>query len=73
MKWFQQYRMEWIAETLRIFGFINRDHLIRKFGLSKSQAAIDFADFRRLYPGVMDYDVSARRYVARKQQKGIQK
>jgi len=73
MNWFQQHRLEWIAETLRIFGFINREHLIRKFGLSKPQAAKDFADFRRLYPDAMEYDISAKKYVAKKQLKGIQK
>jgi hypothetical protein len=31
--WFEQQRMDWIAETLRIFGFINREHLMRKFGI----------------------------------------
>ncbi len=34
MKWFEQHRQDWIAEMLRVYGFINRDHLMRKFGIS---------------------------------------
>jgi hypothetical protein len=25
VNWFQQQRQEWIAETLRVFGYINRE------------------------------------------------
>lgn len=34
MAWAEDYRQEWIGETLRVFGFINRAHLMRKFGIS---------------------------------------
>lgn len=64
MRWFEQYRMEWIAETLRVFGFINREHLMKKFGVSAPQAAIDFRTFQKLRPGAMVYDKSAKRYLA---------
>lgn len=64
MSWFQQHRMEWIAETLHVFGFINREHIERKFGLSTPQASIDLQEFQRLHPGAMSYDLSAKRYVA---------
>lgn len=64
MRWFEQHRMEWIAETLRVFGFINREHLERKFGVSSAQAANDFGAFQRLHPNAMTYDASAKRYVA---------
>lgn len=57
--------MEWIAETLRIFGFINREHLVRKFGVSIPQASTDLNRFARLNPKAMAYDTSAKRYVAR--------
>ena len=63
MRWFEQHRQDWIAETLRVFGFINREHLIRKFGISAPQAAHDFATFMRLNPKAMAYDNSAKRYV----------
>lgn len=63
-RWFERHRMEWIAETLRIFGFINRDHLVRKFGVSTAQTAIDFARFQKLHPAAMTYNKSAKRYEA---------
>lgn len=64
MRWFEQHRMHWIAETLRVFGFINRDHLVRKFGLSVPQASHDLQAFQRQHPKAMTYDASAKRYVA---------
>lgn len=63
--WFPQYRLNWIAETLRVFGFINRDHLMRKFGISMPQASADLAAFSRAHPDAMAYDLSAKRYIAR--------
>jgi hypothetical protein len=62
-RWFKQQRMDWIAETLRIFGFINREHIKRKFGLSTPQASIDMNNFQKLYPGITRYDVKTKRYV----------
>jgi hypothetical protein len=61
-RWFEQQRMEWIAETLRIFGFINRGHLMRKFGISTPQASIDLNAFMRRNPGAMYYDLSNKCY-----------
>lgn len=64
MRWFERYRMDWIAETLRVFGFINRDHLVRKFGISVPQASIDLRSFQQRYPRTMTYNKSAKRYEA---------
>lgn len=64
-RWFEQQRMDWIAETLRVFGFINREHLQRKFGISTPQASLDLAAFMRANPTAMAYDLSAKRYVAK--------
>jgi hypothetical protein len=66
MNWFQQHRMEWIAETLRVFGTINRKHLMLKFGISEIQAALDFKEFQKLRPGAMEYDTSTKRYTSTK-------
>lgn len=66
-RWFEQHRMEWIAETLRIFGFINREHIMRKFGVSMPQASADLRVFQRRQPGLMAYDLSAKRYVTTSQ------
>lgn len=64
MNWFGEKRQEWIAETLRVFGFINRGHLKRKFGVSTPQASTDLQTFQRLNPGAMAYDTKAKRYLA---------
>jgi hypothetical protein len=65
-RWFKQHRLEWIAEMLRIYGFINRQHIMRKFGLSMPQASIDLRDFQKLYPKVAEYDLSAKAFVPRR-------
>lgn len=59
-----RHRQEWIAETLRIFGFINREHLKRKFGVSTPQASYDLALYMREHPGAITYNQSAKRYEA---------
>lgn len=64
MRWFEEQRMAWIAETLRVFGFINREHLERRFGISTPQASKDLATFGRAHPRAMAYDPSAKCYVA---------
>lgn len=65
MRWFEQHRMDWIAEALRVYGYINREHLVRKFGVSQAQAATDFTRFQERNPRAMTYDKSLKRYVAR--------
>lgn len=62
--WFVQHRLEWIAETLRIFGFINRVHIERKFGISTPQASADLQIFEIKNPGVVKYNRSSKRYEA---------
>ena len=62
--WFETQRLDWIAETLRVFGFINREHLERKFGISQPQASNDLQRFLRANPDAMTYDLSGKRYVA---------
>jgi hypothetical protein len=64
--WFERQRLEWIAETLRIFGYINREHLKRKFGISTPQASKDLATFTQLYPKAMFYNPSMKCYQATK-------
>lgn len=62
--WFINHRQEWIAETLRIFAFINRFHIERKFGVSAQQASIDLALFQAENPDAIYYDKSAKLYRA---------
>lgn len=66
MRWYEQHRQEWIAETLRVFGFINREHLVKKFGLSTPQASHDLNEFQRRNPNAMLYDKTLKRYVDNK-------
>lgn len=64
MRWAERQRIDWIAKTLQDLGYINRSHLIIKFEISKPQAAHDLKVFQELNPGVIKYDVSAKRYVS---------
>jgi hypothetical protein len=64
VRWFKQHRMEWIAESLRVYGFINREHIQRKFGLSTPQASKDLMEYQRIYPSALHYDVSKKKYIA---------
>lgn len=50
---------------LQIYGFINREHLQRKFEISQPQASKDLQTFARLRPHAMRYDLSRKCYVAR--------
>lgn len=63
MRWFENHREEWITETLRVFGFINRAHLERKFGISTPQASADLNKYMRTWPMAMVYDKSRKCYV----------
>jgi hypothetical protein len=67
VRWFASYRQEWIAETLRVFGFINREHIVRKFGVSIPQASMDLQAFMRAHPDRIAYDSSSKRYVVKEQ------
>lgn len=71
MNWFAQQRQDWIAETLAIFGFINRVHLVRKFGISGVQAGLDFNVFNARHPGAMTFDPRKRIYVSAASPNGL--
>lgn len=64
MRWFENHRQEWIAESLRVYGFINRGHLCRKFGISIPQASHDLRTFVRSNPETIRYDRSEKTYFA---------
>lgn len=66
MNWFERQRLAWIAEMLHIYGFINRDHLQRKFSISQPQASKDLQTFARLHPAAMRYDLSRKCYVVKR-------
>lgn len=60
--WFTETRVAWIIEMVEIFGFINRKHVIAKFGISKQQVASDFRVLLEMRPGLMTYNDSTKRY-----------
>ena len=64
-RWFERYRREWIAEMLTIYGFINREHLQKKFGISVPQASKDLQTFMKSYPYAMRYDANRKCYVTK--------
>lgn len=64
-RWYKNHRMEWIAEMLRVYGFINREHVKRKFGLSTPQASKDLNDFQRKNPGVVTYDLHLKKFITK--------
>ncbi len=62
MRWFEDYRIEWIKETIEIYGFMNREHLIKKFGITSATAASDFANVMLRYPNLLRYNGRTKRY-----------
>lgn len=60
--WFKDQRHAWILESLRIYGFINREHVMAKFGVSTPQASKDLNEVLRLCPDLMRYNLSTKRY-----------
>lgn len=61
-RWFLEYRLAWIKESVEIFGQINRDNIIRKFGLSTPQASLDLRAALERWPSLMTYNKSTKRY-----------
>ena len=64
MNWFAKARQEWIGDTVRVFGYINREHIVKKFGVSTPQASMDLQAFMVANPGRIVYDKSMKRYFA---------
>lgn len=60
--WFRERRIEWIAESVAIFGYINRRHIEKKFGVSTPQAALDLKDVQARFPNLMVYNRKLKRY-----------
>ncbi len=61
--WFPQHRQEWIADVLHVYGFINRDHLMRKFRMSSPAASHDLQRFQRENPDAVVYNLARKCYV----------
>jgi hypothetical protein len=61
-RWYQEFRLAWIKESVEIFGQINRDNVVRKFGLTQQVASADFAKVQERWPDLMTYNKSTKRY-----------
>lgn len=60
--WFVEARLAWIKESVEIFGFLNREHIMRKFGVSRPQAALDLRTTQQRWPDLVRYNASSKRY-----------
>lgn len=65
MTWFKEQRFAWIKESVEIFGYVNRTHISKKFGISHQAASEDIREVQARWPDLMDYDLSGKRYVKR--------
>jgi predicted DNA-binding transcriptional regulator YafY len=64
VRWGVEKRFEFIEFRLFWEGSINRADLVEVFGVSVPQASKDLALYQERAPGNMEYDTSAKRYVA---------
>lgn len=64
LRWSAERRLEFIEFLLYWEGGLNRSDLTERFGVSIPQASTDLTKYRELAPANMEYDVSAKRYVA---------
>lgn len=63
-RWGQDRRLEFIDCRLRWEGRLNRSDLMTFFGISVPQASLDISRYRELAHANLEYDASARVYVA---------
>jgi hypothetical protein len=64
LRWSVERRLAFIEERLFWLGEVNRMDLVRRFGVSMSQASGDIARYLALGPVGVTYDKSAKRYAA---------
>src|SRR5262252_2061461 len=64
LRWSVERRLAFIEERLFWLGAVNRTDLVRRFGVSMSQASTDIARYLAQAPQGVTYDKSAKRYVA---------
>lgn len=57
---------------LAVYGFLNREHLQRKFGISQPQASADLRTFLAANPRAATYDPSRKCYVAHRTPAGVE-
>lgn len=64
IRWGVEQRLEFIEFRLFWEGRVNRSDIIEMFGVSIPQASKDLALYQERAPGNVEYDKSAKRYVA---------
>jgi hypothetical protein len=64
LRWSVERRLAFVEERLFWRGEVNRTDLVRRFGVSMSQASADIGRYLALDPPGVGYDKSAKRYVA---------
>lgn len=67
MSWFVEQRLAWIKESVEIFGFINREHIEKKFGISAQQASSDLAKVQERWPDLIRYNRSHKQYLGKEE------
>lgn len=60
INWYVDQRRLWIAESLRVYGYINREHISRKFGTSIVQSSLDLKHF--VNKGIIRYNVQLKHF-----------
>lgn len=58
----QRQRLQFIESVAYWEGLVGRPSVSELFGVSENHITRDFALYRKLFPGNLDYDVSARAY-----------
>jgi hypothetical protein len=64
LRWCVEQRLAFVEERLFWVGEVNRTDLVRRFGVSMSQASGDIGRYLALAPPGLTYNKSAKRYVA---------
>src|SRR5687767_13333924 len=64
VRWGVEQRLEFIEFRLLWEGGVNRADIINMFGVSVPQASKDLTLYQERAPGNVEYDKSAKRYVA---------
>src|ERR1700724_4794327 len=64
LRWSVERRLAFVEERLFWRGEVNRTDLVRRFGVSMSQASADIARYLAHDPPGVIYDKSAKRYAA---------
>jgi hypothetical protein len=64
LRWSVERRLAFVEERLFWLGEVNRTDLVRRFGVSMSQASGDIGRYLARMPKGVAYDKSAKRYVA---------